>query len=80
MPLYDFRCRACGSVFEALVRTTGPATAAPPCPACRAPEPERVLSAPVAPASYPATLASARAQARREGHFSHYSRQDRARA
>ena len=41
MPLYDFRCRACGSVFEALVR--GPATPTE-CPSCRSTDLERLLS------------------------------------
>jgi putative FmdB family regulatory protein len=39
MPLYDFRCRACGDQFEALVAST----AQPPCPVCGAPDPERLL-------------------------------------
>ena len=30
MPLYDFRCRACGAQFEALARPPTP----PVCPAC----------------------------------------------
>ena len=40
MPLFDFRCRACGEEFEALVRT-GVAAA---CPACGATDLERLLS------------------------------------
>ena len=40
MPLYDFRCRACGHEFEALVRPP----AAPQCPACRSEDLERLLS------------------------------------
>ena len=42
MPLYDFRCRSCGHVFEALVRP--PSLAAPACPACGAADPERQIS------------------------------------
>jgi putative FmdB family regulatory protein len=38
--LYDFRCRACGEEFEALVRPP----AAPACPACASPDLERLLS------------------------------------
>ncbi len=44
MPLFDFRCRACGHEFEALVR---PATYGDPpttCGACGAGDPERLLS------------------------------------
>ena len=40
MPLYDFRCRACGSAFEEYV----PAGTLPPCPSCGARDPERVLT------------------------------------
>jgi putative FmdB family regulatory protein len=39
MPLYDFRCRACGESFEARV----PHSQTPPCPLCGA-ETERLLS------------------------------------
>jgi len=40
MPLYDFRCRACGAEFEALVRPPSP----PGCPACASADLERLLS------------------------------------
>ena len=40
MPLYDFRCRACGAEFEALVR----APDLPVCPDCAATDLERLLS------------------------------------
>ncbi|HYT67684.1 MAG TPA: zinc ribbon domain-containing protein [Vicinamibacterales bacterium] len=40
MPLYDFRCRACGEEFEALVR----AGTTPSCPGCSATDLERLLS------------------------------------
>jgi len=40
MPLYDFRCRACGQEFEALVR--GEST--PVCAACGSADLERLLS------------------------------------
>jgi putative FmdB family regulatory protein len=73
MPLYDYRCQACGHGFEALVR--GGDT--PACPACGAASPERAVSAPSAPATYKGVLAQARSQAAREGHFSHYKRSER---
>jgi putative FmdB family regulatory protein len=43
MPLFDYRCRACGHTFEALEFTEAdtPAT----CPRCAAAQPERQLSA-----------------------------------
>jgi putative FmdB family regulatory protein len=41
MPLYDFRCRACGIEFEVLVRA---GSAAPECPECHADDLERLLS------------------------------------
>jgi putative FmdB family regulatory protein len=40
MPLYDYRCRACGNQFEALVR----GSVVPPCPACGSSDLERLLS------------------------------------
>ena len=40
VPLYDFRCRACGTAFEQYV----PADTLPPCPECGAPDPERVIT------------------------------------
>src|SRR5262249_23197580 len=40
MPLFDFRCGACGHVFEALVRPQDPR---PECPRCHAADLERQL-------------------------------------
>jgi putative FmdB family regulatory protein len=42
MPLYDFRCRACGCEFEALVRPADVETRA--CPDCGGGDLERLLS------------------------------------
>jgi putative FmdB family regulatory protein len=40
VPLFDFRCRACGEEFEALVRSP----AEPACPACAASDLERLVT------------------------------------
>jgi putative FmdB family regulatory protein len=40
VPLYDFRCRACGEQFETLVRPP----AVPACPACAATDLERLVT------------------------------------
>lgn len=74
MPIYEYRCSSCRHEFELLVRSDTPLS----CPQCGAPEPERLLSR-VAPAGRSAALvSSARSAANREGHFSHYSRAERA--
>ncbi|MDE7241946.1 zinc ribbon domain-containing protein [Desulfovibrio sp.] len=44
MPMFEFCCRACGEVFEELLRAGD--TAAPACPKCGAAETERRLSVP----------------------------------
>lgn len=41
MPLYEFKCRACGHRFEELVRLGE----VPECPKCRDAAPERLFSA-----------------------------------
>jgi putative FmdB family regulatory protein len=41
MPLFDFRCRACGQLFETLVR---PNTGAPSCPNCKSADLEKQLT------------------------------------
>ncbi len=46
MPLFDFRCTACGRVFEQLVRTDDVVS----CPDCRATTADRLLAAPARPA------------------------------
>lgn len=57
MPLYDFRCHACGATFEE--RT--PADARARCPSCGAEETERLLS----PFAGPFTVAPRGLAARR---------------
>ena len=46
MPLYEYRCGACGARFEDLVAAGSPA---PPCPECGAARSERLLSAQAPP-------------------------------
>jgi putative FmdB family regulatory protein len=41
VPLYDFKCRACGHEFEGLVL---PARTPPACPACKGQDLERLVS------------------------------------
>ncbi len=44
MPLFDFRCRACGHEFETLVRPVSHGDPPTTCGACGAGDPERLLS------------------------------------
>lgn len=66
MPLFDFRCKACDKTFELLVRPSQ----TPSCPHCTADTLEKLVSCPAPPAQSPGRVQQARAQARREGHFS----------
>ena len=61
MPLYDFRCRACGHEFETLVRAGAP----PVCASCGSDDLERMLStfATSSDTSRKANLHSVRAKA-----------------
>jgi putative FmdB family regulatory protein len=75
MPIYDFHCGTCGAAFEALVR----GDALPACKSCGGGEVARQqvnLTAP--PGTSAAIIASGRRAAAREGHFSHYSKAERA--
>lgn len=69
MPLYDYRCAACGHAFETLVR----AGHTPVCPQCGSTALAKQVSAPAAPGKSRAIISSARRQAAREGHLSNYS-------
>ena len=42
MPIYEFRCRACGEVYEELLSSSD--SPAAPCPTCAGGEPVRLLS------------------------------------
>jgi putative FmdB family regulatory protein len=75
MPIHDYHCHHCGHDFEQLVRST----TVPACPQCGSTTTlQRQLSR-IAPAGTAAGLiAGARRAAAREGHFSHYSKAERA--
>lgn len=73
MPLYDYRCTQCQQVSELLVSSH----ATPACPLCGCERMERLISAPQAPGQSAGIIASARRQAAREGHFSHYAKSER---
>jgi putative FmdB family regulatory protein len=62
MPLYEYRCLACGHQFEALVRPGGDA---PACPECSRADLERLLSVPAGMTTKEHTLALARAERKR---------------
>lgn len=74
MPLYDYRCKTCHSTFELLVRNG----TVPLCPHCGAGDPERQLSLPAPQGASQGLIAAGRRAAAKEGHFSHYSRAERA--
>jgi len=73
MPLHDFRCPACDTVFELLVRSSE----VPACPTCGTDKIERQTSL-IAPAGRAKAMASAmRAAAAREGHLSNFRSSER---
>jgi putative FmdB family regulatory protein len=74
MPLHDYRCQACGRQFELLVRSS----TVPACPHCAATTLEKLVSLTAPQGSSQALIAAGRRAAAREGHFSHYSRAERA--
>lgn len=75
MPLYDYRCSACQAAFELLVRSS----TVPACPQCGSRQLERQVSLTAPQMQTPKILQSARRQAAREGHFSHYGASERPR-
>jgi putative FmdB family regulatory protein len=62
MPIYEFRCEACGAVFEELVEAGTEATT---CAACGSERTRRMLSAQAAPFSLLKTPGGSRKQERR---------------
>ncbi len=75
MPLYDFQCNDCQKTFELLVR----GSAAPTCPSCGSQRLEKLVSLTAPQGKSAGIVSSARAQAAREGHFSHYKPSERPR-
>jgi putative FmdB family regulatory protein len=74
MPLYDYRCTACGQQFELLVRSG----TVPACPHCAATALERLVSLTAPQGTSQAIIAAGRRAAAKQGHFSHYSKAERA--
>lgn len=75
MPLYSYRCNACETAFETLVRSSD----VPVCPSCNSGDLTKLVSMPAAEGKSKGIIQSARAQAAREGHFSNYSKSERPR-
>lgn len=69
MPIYEYRCCGCQREFELLVRNDSEAI----CPECGDRRLERLVSRPAPPPEAPGKISRGRAQAAKEGHFSHYS-------
>lgn len=69
MPLFDFHCCDCGETMELLLRQSDE----PVCAKCGGKQLERLVSRTAPPGKAKAMAASARAQARREGHLSNFS-------
>ena len=75
MPLFDFHCEQCDTVSELLRRISD--TEAPICPKCGSTQMHKCLATPSAPGKSKAIIASARAAANKEGHFSNFSSSER---
>jgi putative FmdB family regulatory protein len=74
MPIHDYRCSACGQQFELLVRSS----TTPACPHCASTALDKLVSLTAPQGSSQAIIAAGRRAAAREGHFSHYSKAERA--
>ncbi len=72
MPLFDFHCDTCNKTFELLIK----ASSTPVCPDCGGAV-EKQVSCPVPPGQSKGIIASARARAAREGHFSNFNASER---
>ncbi len=73
MPLHTYVCGTCRHQFETLVRAGETAT----CPECGGGDLTRQLGTIAPDAKTPGLLKAGREQAKREGHFSNYSRSER---
>jgi len=76
MPIYNYRCNACDAEFELLVPLSS--ETAPACPGCESTDLTRLLSRVAPPGKVAGIFASARKQAAKEGHFSNYSKAEKA--
>jgi putative FmdB family regulatory protein len=72
MPIFDFRCKACGHGYEQLVRSSTVLA----CPACGSADVEKQVSAPAPQGQITGLISRARTQAAREGHFSNYKKSE----
>lgn len=70
MPLYSYRCTACESAFEALVRSDD----VPVCPSCGSDKLNRLLSMPAAEGKSGELIKRSRAAAGAAGHLSNFSK------
>jgi putative FmdB family regulatory protein len=73
MPLYSYHCAECDRDLELLIGSSDTAA----CPTCGSQNMERLMSRVAPPAKSRGIAKSARAQAKREGHLSNYSRSER---
>ena len=51
MPIYEFKCAKCGSVFEELILSAKKYADELNCPSCGSPDTEKLISAAAVPAS-----------------------------
>jgi putative FmdB family regulatory protein len=73
VPIYEFRCEACGERFEALVDV---GTGSVECRLCGAADAMRVLSAQAAPPAHVKSPAATRAQERRNAQLRERTKAD----
>ena len=74
MPIYDYKCQACGNAFEMLVRTNS----APACPKCGSTALEKCISSIDPAGKIEAIRMAHRRVAAAQGHLDHYSPSDKA--
>lgn len=74
MPMHEYRCNACHTAFELLVRSS----TVPACPQCGATALSRLVSRLAPAGTIEAIRKSNRRLADRQGHFSHLSPSERA--